>query len=133
MPSYRKNLLAAKSIVSRFCKLIRRPRQSKGRAAQAPDETSIVADGDQPQAAETPPPLVNEDFEPRLAGDPPPGCSRLYPGEVKVLGDHPASAGAFTDIWDGSLAGDPVVIKSYRIYSTGDPTQARMVGLHRYP
>ena len=60
----------------------------------------------------------------------PPSCIRLWSGDVKILNALPFSAGPFADVWDGSLANDRVVVKSYRIYSTVDPTQARMV---RFP
>ena len=79
-------------------------------------------------------PPVDEDFEPRPTdavqhGQPPlpPNCNRLCPGDIEISGILPARAGPFTDVWDGSLAGERVVIKSYRLHSTTDSTHARMV------
>jgi hypothetical protein len=139
MRSCCEKFFAAKSIVSRLRKLFRRRGQNRGSAATAPDESSIGTPIS--QTAERPSsPTVDEDPEPRLADavrcdEPPlpPNCSRLQPEDVKILGDRPARAGAFTDIWDGSLAGERVAIKSYRIYSTTDPTQARMVRIRWHP
>ena len=139
MRSCCEKFFAAKSIVSRLRKLFRRRGQNRGSAATAPDESSIRTPIS--RTAERPSsPTVDEDPEPRLADvarwdEPPlpPDCSRLQSEDVKILGDCPARAGAFTDIWDGSLAGERVAIKSYRINSTTDPTQARMVSFRWHP
>lgn len=130
-------ILSAMSIVCRLRKLFRRHRRSRGESTEMliavdPDQVSQTAESSSPP----PSPSVDQDREPRFVDDIqqnqpflPPSCSRLHAEDIKILGDHPSSAGAFTDIWDGSLAGDRVVVKSYRIYSTVDPTQARMVRL----
>jgi len=124
------------SIVGRLLKLFRRRRQSRG----VSDESSIAVDPDQvsqtPESSPPPPsPSVGGDSE-RHPDDVqqdrpplPPSCNRLQPGDVTILGDHASRAGTFTDIWDGLLGDDHVVVKSYRTYSTVDPTQARMVRL----
>ena len=130
--------LSVMSIVCHLRKLFRRHRQSR----REPTDDLIVVDPDQvsqtAKSASLPPiPSVDEDPEPRLVDDirqdqplSPPTCGRLLVGDLKILGDHPSRAGAFADIWDGSLADDRVVVKFYRIYSTVDPTYARMV---RFP
>ena len=136
MPSCHKQFFAAKLIISRLRKLFRRPCQNE-RAAQAPDKNLIaVVDGGHPQTAEhTPPPpnpTANEDDVRRDRPLLPPDCRILRSGDINVLGGHPARGGAFADVWDGSLAGSRVVIKSYRTYSAIDSTQARMVRVHQY-
>lgn len=133
MPSCK--ILSAKSVIRALCKLFRRPRQNGGASHE-----SLVDEGQGSETAkESPPSPVDDDFEPRVADavrqyQPPlpPSCSRLRSGDVRILGDYPSRAGAFADVWDGSLAGDRVVIKAYRIYSTADSTQACMVRLRRY-
>ena len=130
-------ILSAMSIVCCLRRLFRRHRQSKGEST----ERLITVDPDQvSQSAESlsppPSPSVDEDSEPRPVDDIqqdqpplPPSCSRLLPRDIKILGDRPSCAGAFADIWDGSLGDDRVVVKSYRIYSTVDSTHARIVRL----
>lgn len=133
MPSCCENFSTAKSIISRLRKLFRGPHEG---VAGAPGSLIAIGEDQISQTAEpsSPPPSVNENAEQRPVGGVqwdqpplPPNCSRLNLGDVEIPGDHPTRAGAFTDVWDGSLDGGRVVIKSYRIYSTGDPTQARMV------
>ena len=128
-------ILSVRSIVCRLCKSLRRRRQRGG----ASEESLIVVDVDQvSQTAESssppPSPSVDEGSGPRHADDIqqaqpplPSSCNKLQPGDVKILGNLPSRAGAFADVWDGDLAGDPVVVKSYRTYFTTDSTQARMV------
>jgi len=132
-------ILSAISIVCRLRKLFRRHRQGRG----APAERLIVVDPDQvSQTAEPsspppgPSPSVDGNSGPQLVDDIqqdqpplPPSCSRLQLGDIEILDEHPSCAGAFANIWNGSLAGDRVVVKSYRIYSTVDSTHARMVRL----
>jgi len=140
MASYCKRFFTAKSIILCLRKLLRKPRRNSGGTVLVPDERPIVVDEDQisrtaePSPPPPPNPSVNEDSEPRLADavewhQPPlpPNCSRLRPGDIEILGNRPARAGSFADVWDGSLAGTRVVVKSYRVYSTVDPTHARMV------
>ena len=100
------------------------------RAAVTPEEGSIAADTD--HASQTADPPVNEDSlsERRSTGgvlqDPPrlpPNCGRLNSEDITTPGNYPRRAGSFADTWDGYLGGSVrVVIKSYRLYSTDDPT-----------
>ena len=76
----------------------------------------------------SPNPTVNEDDDQQNQPLLPSVCTRLGSEDISIVGDHPARCGAFADVWDGSLAGSRVVIKSYRTYST----QARTVRVHRY-
>ena len=142
MPSCWKKFFPAKAI-SRLRRLFFRPRQDEGRVARASEENLILIVVDEDQISQTaedalPPPSTasqpNEDSEPQLAeavqrGQPllPPNCSELQPEHIEILGNFPTRSGAFADVWDGSLAGTRVAIKSYRTYSATDPTQARMV------
>ena len=125
-----KKIPLVKPIARCLRKLFRRSRQNTTRADLAPDEDWITVEADDTsQTAEAP---ANEDIPPQPAGvvvQPtlPPDCHRLNPEDIVIYGDHPARAGAFADIWDGSLDGAPVVIKSYRIYSADDPTPALIV------
>ncbi|KAF9649991.1 kinase-like protein [Thelephora ganbajun] len=123
MPLRCRKLFAPKSIIFCLRKLFRRSlgQNSSVRTALVPD----VVDGDHAE------PPVNEDTEPRPADavqQPPlpPNCSKLRSGDIRIPDTCPVRAGAFADVWDGFLSGDRVVIKSYRLYSTADPTQARM-------
>lgn len=136
--------------ISRLRKLLCKLRRDERRAACTSDGslTSIVVDADRarPQTAEhtqppPPAPSVNEDPEPQLAEDVqrnlsllPPSCSELQPEYIEILGDLPARAGAFANVWDGFLrvTKTRVVIKSYRVYSTTDNTQARIVRFRWY-
>ena len=121
---------SAKSITSRLRKLFRRPRRNSVRAAVTPEEGSIAADTD--HASQTADPPVNEDSlsERRSTGgvlqDPPrlpPNCGSLNSEDITTPDNHPRRAGSFADTWDGYLGGTVrVVIKSYRLYSTDDPT-----------
>ena len=76
----------------------------------------------------SPNPTANEDDDQQNQPLLPSVCTRLGSEDISIVGDHPARCGAFADVWDGSLAGSRVVIKSYRTYST----QARTVRVHRY-
>ena len=127
-----KKIFAARSIIPRLRKIFRRSRQVSARETLASDESWTVVDADQisPQTAESP---VDVD-EPRPADavrqdEPllPPGCGKLRSEDIEIFYTLPNRAGAFADVWDGSLAGDRVVIKFYRLYSATDSTQARMV------
>lgn len=124
-----KVILVARSIILR---LSRRSRQVSVGEALASDENWIMVDGD--QISQTAEPPVDEGSEPRpldaiQQNEPPlpPSCNRLHPDDIEIFTNLPSRAGAFTDVWEGSLAGDRVMIKSYRLYSTIDPTPARMV------
>ena len=131
-----RKLSAFKSIILRLRKKFRRSRQAPEREMLVTSRTMV--DGDQiSQTAESP---VDEDFEPRPTDairqdEPllPPNCDRLCPEDIEILGTFPDRAGVFTDVWEGSLAGDRVVIKSYRLYSATDFTQARIVRFRWYP
>lgn len=129
-----KRIFATKPIISRLRKLFRRSRQVSVREAPASDENLVVVGGDQlSQTAESPdseprPEDAAQPGEPRL----PPGCDRLRTGDIKISAKFPTRAGAFTDVWEGSLDGDRVVIKSYRLYSTADPTPVRIVRFYWY-
>ncbi|KAF9651701.1 kinase-like protein [Thelephora ganbajun] len=130
MPLRCQKFFAAKSIAFCLRKLFRRSCQNSSvGTALVSDESWVVVDGN--QTSQTAEPLVNEDTEPQPADaiqqpPVPPNCSRLQSGDIRILDTCPARAGAFTDVWDGFLAGDRVAIKSYRLCSTTDPTQARM-------
>ena len=117
-------------------KLFPRSRRGIVEARVALDETRSSVDADrasQTADSDSEVSTVNsEDTEPQPAdtvAQPylPDSCSRLNSGDVKVHGSHPVRAGAFADVWDGSLDGVPVVIKSYRLYSATDSTIARIV------
>jgi hypothetical protein len=126
-----KKVFATRTIFSRLCKIFRRSRQA------ALDESWTVVDWDQiSQTAEA---SVDGDFGPRAADavhrdvhPPPHNCDRLRSEEVEIPGTFPDRAGAFTSVWSGFLAGRRVVIKSYRLDSVTDPTQARMVRFRCY-
>ena len=129
-----KKILAAKSIIPCLRKILRRSRRVSVGEPLTSDESWVMVDGDQiSQTAESP---VDEDLGPRPEDavhqdEPllPPNCDRLRSDDIVISGTHPDRAGAFADVWDGFLAGDRVMIKSYRLYSATDSTQARMVRL----
>ncbi|KAF9645215.1 kinase-like protein [Thelephora ganbajun] len=50
-------------------------------------------------------------------------CRWLSPGDVKLLDGKPMAAGGSADIWEATHDGRRVVVKSYRYYTTFDPTQ----------
>lgn len=130
MHSCGKGTFATKSIVSRLRELSRRFHRVSVRETLASDEGLVVVSGGVagPEPKPRPADGVQLD-EPPL----PPACDRLRLGDIKVFAKFPTCAGAFTsDVWDGFLDGDRVVIKSYRLYSTFDPTQARIVRLRWY-
>ena len=117
-------------------KLFPRSRRGIVEARVALDETRSQVDADHASQTADPDSEVStndsEDTEPQLADTVtqpclPDGCSRLNSGDVKVHGNHPVRAGTFADVWDGSLDGAPVVIKSYRLYSATDSRVARIV------
>ena len=95
-----------------------------------PDETWVTVDTNSAShAAEV---AVSQDTDPQPAyGDLQPAlphdCSRVDSGDIVIHGDCPVRAGAFADVWEGSLNGAPVVIKSYRLSSATGSTHARMV------
>ena len=128
-PRYKKNSLV-KPITRCLRKLFRRSWQNTARAGLAPDDDWITVEADDAsQTAEVP---ANEVILPQPADvvvrpTLPQDCYRLNPEDIVIYGDHPVRAGAFTDVWEGSLDGAPVVIKSYRIYSADDPTPALIV------
>ena len=135
-----KKIPTASSIIPRrLRKIFRRSRQVSVREPPTSDEswTVVMVDGDQiSQIAESP---VDEDPEPRPEeavhqDEPllPPNCDRLRSDDIVISGTHPDRTGAFADVWDGSLSGDRVMIKSYRLYSAMGSTQARMVRLRWY-
>ena len=130
-PHYKKNSLV-KPITRCLRKLFCRSRQNTTRVGLAPEDDWITVEAeDASQTAESEVP-ANEVILPQPADvvvQPtlPPECCRLNPEDIVIYGDHPVRAGAFTDVWEGSLDGAPVVIKSYRIYSADDPTPALIV------
>lgn len=119
---------SVKSITSCFRKLFRRSRRNPVRAAVTPEEGSIAADTD--HASQTADPPDDSHSERRSADDVlqesprlPPNCGRLNSEDITIPGDHPRRAGSFADTWDGYLDGNVrVAVKSYRLYSTNDPT-----------
>lgn len=124
---------AVKSIAPLWRKIFRRSRRVSVRETLASDESGwTVVDWDQISRTAEPP--VDEDPEPRPADVVhqheyllPPDCDRLRSGDIEIFDTLPDRAGAFTNVWDGSLDGDRVVIKSYRLCYTTDPTQAHIV------
>jgi len=134
MVLYRKELFTANSIVSRLRKLLRGLRHRKSRRAALASEVvyrdriSQSAEASGNEDSQPPPTGVVQQDQPSL----PPNCSRLLSGDIEILGNHPARSGAFADVWEGSLAGGRVVIKSYRRSTTTDPIQARMVRFSWY-
>ena len=129
-----KKIPVPRFIILRLRKLFRGSRQVSVRETLASDEswTAVDVDGDlMPQTAES---SVDEDSEPLLAASVyrdehllPLDCAKLGSADVEIFTTLPNRAGAFTNVWNGSLAGDRVVIKSYRLYSAEDFTHARMV------
>ena len=51
-------------------------------------------------------------------------CRWLDPEDIKLVGEHPISAGGFTNIWEVIHNGRKAVLKSYRCYASSDVTQA---------
>lgn len=137
MASYRKEFFSAGSIVSYFRTLFGRSRQNPAKVALESDKCWTIVDTD--RASRDVGESVNEDTGPQpsaafLQVQPPlpPECRRLSSKDIVIYGDHPARSGIFTDVWDGSLDGAPVVIKSYRLYSTADSTNICMVRSRRH-
>lgn len=56
-----------------------------------------------------------------------PNCSRLRSEDIEIFHSRPIYVGAFADVWEGSLAGARVAIKSYRFYSMVDDGDAEAV------
>ena len=54
----------------------------------------------------------------------PSACRWLGPGGIKLVGEHPIAAGGFANIYDATLDGRKVALKSRRCYESFDVTQA---------
>ncbi|KAF9782225.1 kinase-like domain-containing protein [Thelephora terrestris] len=84
-------------------------------------DTAEAAVADAEYASQTAGVPADEDTELQLVQP-----LELNSGDVVIHGDHPVRAGTFADIWEGSVDGFAVVIKSYRRYSTTDSAHVRM-------
>lgn len=132
MAPRRKKSFATGPITSHLRLLFRRFRQGPVRKPLGPDESRIIV-VDIDHASRTVDASVDAESQPQgvvlqVQSLLPPECPKLNPGDVVIHGDRPARAGSFADVWDGTLDGVRVVIKSYRLYSTADPTHPCMVG-----
>lgn len=132
MTSYRKKFFAAESIILYLRMLLPGSCKNTVRETLWSDEARTLVDTD--RASQTTDRATDEDTEAQSTGAVlpfqlrlPPDCHRLNPGDIVILDNHPARAGAFADVWDGSLDGARVVIKSYRLASTTSPKYPSMV------
>lgn len=50
----------------------------------------------------------------------PANCASFQGDEVIIVGNTPIQAGGYADIWEATLDGHNVILKSYRSYETGD-------------
>jgi len=64
----------------------------------------------------------------------PAACNRLEPDDVLIIDTSPFSSGSFSDVWQGSLQGQLVAVKSLRLYSSPefDPAEVGIVSACPY-
>jgi len=134
------------SILFQFIHLLYRPRarrakaETQGQGERTATTDSAIVPSDRSPPDPTPPSnaLQHErqgyyDLAQQLRQISPPTCKWLEPDDVLIVETSAFSSGGFSEVWQGSLQGLAVAVKTLRCYSSPefDPAEVGIVRLPR--
>ena len=141
-PTLGMNLLSLLQSFQHYLFHVRNPKtQSQGQGKEViTTHSTILSSNKPPQGSTIPSDIIWHghntyyNLAQRLQQSLPPTCKWLGPGDIQIIGMTPISSGGYSEVWQGSLQGLLIAVKSFRCYSCPelDPKEVGVVSTHQY-